>query len=389
MDYRVSPVFYANYQSTAFITANKGGTRSGKTYSILQVLIIKYALQFPRMIIDIARKTKAEIKDTVLVDFLEIMDELGIYEEKRHNQTTMTYTFPNGSIIRFIGIDKAKKKRGAKRHILYINEANGITAEDWIQLSMRVGLKIFLDYNPSEEFWFDTLIIDNPDNALEYEIIHSTYLDNYDFLPAEQIRVIENLINIDDFYYKVYMLGVSAVMKGKIYNNIREITDSEYDAVFAHETFYGIDWGYEHAMVLVEVKYSNEQVWHKCLYFEQHRHVEHLLQFMNENNLSMSDDMYADPAVPSNISKLRDAGYNVHKAQKDVKDGIAFCKSIPMNICASSHKYLKQMKNYKLKQTHDGKVIDGEPLKYEDDGPDSGRYATFSKLRRIFNPMGI
>jgi hypothetical protein len=182
LDLKVSPVFVRNAQSRAKIVVNQGGTRSGKTYSILQVLLV-YAFQNTGKIIDVVRKTKAEIRDTVLTDFIEILTNAGLYSGKIHNKTHDEFRI-NGNLIRFIGLDKAQKKRGAKRHILYVNECNGITLEDWIQLSVRTIEKIYLDFNPSEYFWLNEQVLEK---RTDYELIKSTYLDNYDFLKPSRL----------------------------------------------------------------------------------------------------------------------------------------------------------------------------------------------------------
>lgn len=382
MDLQVSPIFLKNFQALRRFVINQGGSRSGKTYSILQVLIIKYCLN-PQtrkkgLIIDIVRKTQTELRATVMVDFFEILEKMGIYNPKHHNKTNLEYRL-NGNLFRFIGLDKAQKKRGSKRHILYINEANGITLEDWVQLSIRCEGQIYIDFNPSEYFWVNEQILEK--RADKFDLIHSTYLDNYDFLSKEQIEDIENLINIDDFYYKVYVLGILAIMKGKIYNNYNLIEPEFYDQLFEDEKFYGLDFGYEHATSLMEVKSCAEQVYEREIYHEVHKLDDDLIKWMEEHQISQTAPIYADPAMASSIRKLRDNGYNVHLAKKDVRDGIRFCQSLKRNICKSSIHYIKSINQYKFKQTADGVVIE-EPVKINDDPCDSMRYAEFTHLRK-------
>lgn len=384
MNLRVSPVFWANLRSNTRYTVNEGGARSGKTYSILQVLIY-IALSNKGKIIDIVRKTQRELRDTVMIDFFEILNSMGLYNARQHNRTNLEYVL-NGNLFRFIGLDKAQKKRGSKRHILYCNEANGLTLEDWIQLSIRTTERIFIDYNPSEEFWVDKQVIDRgPEKTT---LIHSTYLDNYDFLPKEQIEEIENLIKVDDFYYQVYALGKRAPLKGKIYTKLNKITEQVYDDVFEDVKFYGLDFGYEHATVLTEIKWAAEQTWEKAVYFEKHKTDDQLIEWMNKEGISQTLSICADPAYPASIAKLRDAGYQVRKAKKDIRDGIHFCQAIKRNIVDTPNDYYKQNNMYKYRQTPDGHVIE-EPVKRDDDAPDAFRYGAYTTLREFFNPMGM
>lgn len=384
-DVRVSPVFVKNLEALNdvrySIVINQGGTRSGKTYSILQ-LIIYYCLIHPKgnKIVDIVRKTQAELRSTVITDFTDIMKELGLWNESSYNKTHLEYRI-NGNVIRFLGLDKAQKKRGSKRDLLYVNEANGISLEDWLQLTIRLTGKAYLDFNPSEYFWLNEHVIEK---RKDYAFIRSTYLDNYDFLNEKQIREIENLINIDDFYYKVYVLGQLAVMKGKIYTRLNFIDDDAYDALDYDDIFYGLDWGYEHYMVLIEVKYANECVYEREIFFETQKLDDDIIAYMNEVGVSQSADIYADPAYPASIRKMREAGFNVRKAKKDVKDGIRFCQGLKTFICKGSGNYIRQLNKYKWKQNADGKIFD-EPVKVEDDGPDAGRYAKYTHLKRLIS----
>lgn len=374
----VSPVFVVNMRAKKRIVINQGGTRSGKTFSILQMIYV-YCRQNKGKIIDIVRKTKEELKDTVLVDFIEILKTLGVYNDRMHNKTRDEFKI-NGNTVRFLGLDKAQKKRGSKRDLLYINEANGITLEDWIQLTIRLSGQVYLDFNPSEEFWLHEHVIEK--RIGEYDFIKSTYLDNYDFLPEEQIKEIEGLIRIDDYYHKVYVLGELAIRKGTIYKEFDLITPEEYDVIDYDDIFYGLDFGYDHPTVLVEVKYAQEQVYERCLYFESFKKDEDLIRFMEESGIPYTAQIYADPAYPASIRRLRDAGFeDVMRADKKIDDGIRFCQGLRRTICSSSTKYIAQMRKYKFRQTADEHIIE-EPVKREDDGPDAMRYAEYTHLKR-------
>lgn len=377
LDLKVSPVYLANQLAKKKIVINQGGTRSGKTYSILQLLLV-YCFGNTGKIIDVVRKTQAELWATALLDWIEILTTAGIYDERYHHKTKNEF-FINGNTIRFIGMDKASKKKGQKRHILYINEANGLTLEDWVQLSVRTMEKIYIDFNPSEYFWLNEHVLEK--RVGEFDFIKSTYLDNYDFLTRENIVEIENLINIDDYYYKVYVLGELAQMKGKIYNNYKIITPDDYHAIDADERVYGLDFGYDHFMSLVEVKIFNEQVFERELFCETKRTDDELIRFMEDTGVSRVDTIYADPAAPSSIWKINDAGFEASRAKKAVQEGIRFCQQLKRNISSDSTNHIRQMNRYKWRQTANGEVL-SEPVKIDDDCPDAMRYAEFTHLRK-------
>jgi phage terminase large subunit len=402
-DFPVSPVFIVNqkaFQATVYsdkpnpVTGNyelvpkynyiinQGGTRSGKTYSILQVIII-YILTHRGKIIDIVRKTHAELSDTVVQDFIDIIEMLGLTDVIKRNKTKHIFRI-NGNTIRFMGMDKAQKKRGSKRDILYINEANGLTLEDWIQLNIRATGQVFIDFNPSEYFWVNEQILDKENkNENAHILIKSTYKDNYDFLTYAQIKKIEALIDIDDFWYQVYTLGNLATMKGKIYSKQKLIEPEEYDILDYDELYYGLDFGYEHHTSLIECKYAQEKYYERERYHKQHKTDEDLIAWMLENDISMSAPIYADPAYPASIAKLKEAGFNVRRAKKDVIDGIRFCQGITPHICKSSINYIRSRNKYKWRQKSDGSILEGEPVKIDDDPVDAERYAHYTHRKRI------
>jgi phage terminase large subunit len=396
-EFPVSPVFVINqkaFQATEVnpdtgkiepkytYIINQGGSRSGKTYSILQVIII-YCLTHKGKIVDIIRKTHAELAESVVQDFIDILESLGLTDIVKRNKTKHIFRV-NGNTIRFMGMDKAQKKRGSKRDILYVNEANGLSLEDWVQLNIRASGQVFIDFNPSEYFWVNEHILEKPQEiGSRYFLIKSNYKDNYDFLPANQIKKIEDLINIDDFYYQVYTLGNAAVMKGKIYNRQILIEPEAYDVVDYDELYYGLDFGYEHFMCLMECKYAQEKHYERERYCKQYKQIEDLIAWMDENDISRTAPIYCDSAQPSMIRKLQDAGYNARKAKKDVIDGIAWCQSFVPYICKSSLNYIRSRNRYKWRQMVNGTVLEGEPVKIDDDPVDAERYAQYTHRKHL------
>jgi len=386
LDLKVSPVFVLNQRAMKAegvrFVVNQGGTRSGKTYSILQVIMI-YCLTNRGKVVDIIRKTHAELTDTVVKDWEDILTAAGLLGICKINKTKLTYRL-NGNTVRFLGMDKAQKKRGSKRDICYINEANGVTLEDWIQLDIRTADRMYIDFNPSEYFWVNDQILEKPnEDDNKFILIKSNYKDNYDFLTYKQIKRIEKLIEIDDFWYQVYTLGNLAVMKGKIYEKQNLIEPEEYDVIDYDELYYGLDFGYEHHTALIECKYGQEKTYERQRYFERHKTDEQLIEWMLANDISMSAPIYADPAYPASIRKISDAGFNVRRAKKDIIDGIRYCQGFTPNICKSSVDYIRHRNAYKWRQKADGSVIEGEPVKINDDLLDASRYAHYTHRKRL------
>lgn len=402
LDWEVSPVFIKNKEAfddpaIRFIN-NPGGTRSTKTISILQIIIL-YCLQNTGKIIDIVRKTKAELVDTVILDLEHVLtgtEDPGdgkfmrglpeIAHLVKRNLTKHTYKI-NGNIIRFLGMDKAGKKRGSKRDILFCDEVNFITLEDWIQLNIRTSFKVFTTWNPSEYFFLYTIMLEKPngdkDGKNKFALIKSTYLDAYDFLPESMIREIERLIDIDDYWYKVYVLGELAVIKGIIYATTDLIEPSDYDLIDYADLFYGLDFGYEHPAALIEMKYYNERTYEREKFCKKHYTDDELIAWMDANGISKDAPIYCDSALPASIRKLRDAGYNARKARKDVLDGVRYVQDAKVVVCKSSVNFIRQRKRYKWVQKANGEIVEGTAVKIDDDCCDAERYGNYTHRNRL------
>lgn len=198
-------IFEKNYlalddPSIRFII-NEGGSRSSKTYSLCQMIIV-YCIQHPNKVVSVVRKTFPALRATVMRDFFEIMKAMEIYDVQSHNKSEHIYTFPNGSIVEFFSVDDEQKIRGRKRDIGWCNEANELWFEDFQQLNMRTEQKLIFDYNPSESSsWLYELPME------ESVIIKSTYKDN-PFLPDSIKRQIEDLKRTDEALYQIYALSL-------------------------------------------------------------------------------------------------------------------------------------------------------------------------------------
>ena len=105
----ISPVFEWNYHAQKQIVINQGGTSSGKTYSILQVLLIK-ACEKPNQIITVVGQDIPNLKSGALRDFQTILDSNDFFRTliKDENKTERIFTLHNNSKIEFKSNDNSK-----------------------------------------------------------------------------------------------------------------------------------------------------------------------------------------------------------------------------------------------------------------------------------------
>lgn len=348
----------------------QGGSRSSKTYSIIQFLIFT-CLTEPGTKVSIVRKSFPSLRGSVLRDFIEIMTDLKIYDVKNHNKTEQIYTFSNKSSIEFFSIDDPQKVRGRKRDICYCNEGNELSHDDFLQLNLRTSKTILIDFNPSDDDgWFYDLLKDDRST-----LIKSTYKDNR-FLPKELKREIENLINVDENYYKVYALGERPIPNTRIYTHFKQYDgDVQFD-----DYIYGLDFGFSHQTAMTKIGIKGSQYYVQEIIYQSYLTSRDLIDLMISLGIEKTKYIYCDWARPEMIEDLKRAGYNVKEAIKDVKAGIMSVKMKEVFVSKSSLNIWKEYKQYSWKTR--GEVLLDEPVKLNDDLLDSIRYGIHTMDRQ-------
>jgi len=375
---RATEVFDWNYNalnSDKRFIINQGGSRSSKTYSLCQLVIV-WCLQNPNKVVSIVRKTFPALRATVMRDFFEVLKDLELYEKANHNMSENIYRFDNGSIVEFFSVDDEQKIRGRKRDIGWCNEANELWFDDFQQLNMRTESKLIFDYNPSESSgWLYEL------PEAESVLIKSTYKDN-PFLPESIKRQIEDLKRTDEALYQIYALGEKAVSKSNIYTNW---TFVQHRPSKFTQYVYGLDFGFNHPTALIRVYWHEKDIYIEPVIYESYLTTSDLIERFNNLGIDKSIDILADYSRPEIIAEMQIAGYNVNNANKVVKKGIDNVKTFGV-MCQDDPRMKKEYDNYKWKKI--GDTITDEPVKLFDDAMDAIRYATTFIKEMYFSDDG-
>ena len=366
MDIKATAIFEKNYEAILgdkrFII-NEGGSRSSKTYSLCQLMII-YCLQNNNKVVSVIRKTFPALRATVLRDFIEILKEIGLYKQEMHNKSEHIYTFANGSMVEFFSVDDEQKIRGRKRDIAWCNEANELYFDDFTQLNMRTEDKLIFDYNPSDSAsWLYEL------PAEESIKIKSTYKDN-PFLPDSIKAQIEDLKRTDEALYQIYALGEKAISKSNIYSQWSFVAHRPSRFV---KYVYGLDFGYNHPTALMRVYYCDNDIYIEPVIYESYLTTTMLIEKLATLGIEQTVTILADYSRPEIIQEMNIAGYDVQNANKVVKKGIDNLKTFGV-ICQDDKAIRREYENYKWKKI--GDFITDEPVKLFDDAMDAIRYAT-------------
>lgn len=366
----VTPVYDANlkaYNQGYPVICNEGGSRSSKSYSIIQ-LLIQIARDTPNIRISIVSHSLPHVKRGAYRDFRTIMEQLGEWDDNLFSYSDFIYTYPSGSYIELFGLEDEGKARGPGRDILFVNEANLIKKSLYDQLAMRTTGQIFLDWNPADFVSWVYDVADNPKN----KSIKSTYKNNIANLSQNQIDAIEAFKNLpDDFMWKVYGLGLRGAAKEIIYT---KWTQGEMPG--KGDVFYGLDFGFNHPAALVRVEHYDGVNYVQELIYQSNLTLSDLIQKIKEYVKDRSP-IYADAAEPKSIEEIYRAGINIKAASKDVWAGILKVKSYPLVIDVRSKNLQKELSSYKWKKDKNDNIIE-EPVKANDDACDAMRYAIYS-----------
>jgi phage terminase large subunit len=368
-------VLQKNLNANTRIVVNQGGTRSSKTYSLAQLIILK-ALQEQGKVYTICRKTLPALKGTAYKDFFNILEEHNLYNPNKHNKSELTYKLNNNE-IEFISVDMPQKIRGRKRNILWLNEANEFSFEDWIQLSLRTTENIYLDFNPSDPY---SWIYDNVINREDCTFIKSTYLDN-PFLPDETIKEIERLRDLDSNYWKIYGLGDMAQPTETIFRQFEICNNIPNEAELVA---IGMDFGYSNdPTAIAEVFKLNDDLYINELVYSKGLTNQDIAQRLKELNITRQTEIIADSAEPKSIEELYRQGFNVKGAKKgadSINMGIDILRRFKLHITKSSTNALNEFKYYKWLTDKNGHIVNKPATNQQDHLIDAVRYAALNKL---------
>lgn len=323
----------------------QGGTSSSKTFSILP-LLIDYATRVSRSEISVVSESVPHLKRGVIRDFKKIMLWSNNWKEESYNRSSMTYNFVNGSWIEFFSADNPSKLRGSRRHILFINECNNVDFESYQQLAIRTSKFIYLDFNPTGEFWVNTEI----EGQRNSQKVILTYKDN-EAAPKsaiEEILTAKAKAETGNKYWKnwynVYGLGRQGKLLGAIYENWEL---GEFQTV--GKTVLGQDFGFSNdpsTLLKTNIDKKNKIIYvQECFYLTKLTATQ--LGDLNKKYAG-NDLIIADSSDPRLINSLKQY-CNIEpaiKGQGSIVFGIAMIQDYKLIIDPKSKNLINELKNY-------------------------------------------
>jgi phage terminase large subunit len=374
-----STITYTNQEnSPTRTTIHYGGTRSGKSYALLQWVIVK-CLEGKEDVV-IVRKTIPSLKRTIIKDFEDIMTSLELWNSNDFNQTDRIYSFYTGSTISFISTDNPEKLRGLKSSILWLEEANEIDEESWFQLRIRCTGPIILSLNPtiSPHHWIRGI-----DEATQY----FTTFKNNPYLEKEVVNAIKALERTNPKAWRTYGLG-EFVQNDKAVFQFNVIDWVPDDAEFV---CIGMDFGYSNdATAIVSL-------------FRKDREI-YLVENCYERGLVTNDiaaklknivgdnrwEIWADSAEPRLIEELYRLGFNIRpvvKGKDSINFGIQVLQNYSINIPKTCQNIVNEFYGYEWETDRFGKQLD-RPIDFNNHAIDAARYAAMMRLSQVATAKG-
>ena len=355
----------------------QGGTRSGKSYSAIQYLITK-ALEKEGLQISIVRKSFPSLRISALRDFKQILKGWELWDENNWYASENSYTFDNGSSIEFLSVQDSERRKGTKRNVLFIDEANELDYEDFFQLFIRTTDKTILAYNPSfpTNHWIFQQVLTHPE-AKRYI---STYKDN-PFLDDTLVMEIERLEQTSPSYWKVYGLGIEGVVEGLIFDNIEvvDIIPEESELMG-----YGIDFGYSNdPTALISLWKTPEGILFDEIIYEKNLLSNQIGNFIRAAyNQWGRNEVIADSSDPRLIEEIFRQGINIKPAVKgpdSILAGIDIMKQHKIFITKSSQNMIDEFYSYTYKKNKNEEFLN-EPIDTNNHAIDACRYIATFKL---------
>lgn len=333
------------------IRAVSGGTSASKTVSIL-VWLIDYCQtgQDREKLCTVVSESFPHLEGGSILDFETIMKDRGYWKDSRWNKTKHTYVFETGNKLQFTSMDKYGKAHGPRRDVLFVNEANNLQHNIVDQLITRTREVVWLDWNPTNEFWFYTEMLGKRDDI---DFITLTYLDN-EALDLNTKQEIESHRG-NKSWWTVYGEGKLGEVEGRIYTGWNIIQEIPFEARLEK---YGLDFGYSiDPTVIIAVYYYNGSYILDEITYQKGLSNKTIADILNSQTRAL---VIADSAEPKSIDELISYGINVVgavKGQGSVMQGIQYVQGQKISVTERSVRTIKAYRNYMMRKDLNGRFI--------------------------------
>lgn len=383
--FTVLPLYTANATARERVIVDQGGTSSGKTYSIMQLLFV-LGMSEPRQVITVVGQDVPNLKKGAYRDAKTILASSPLLQQwwPVINEGERIIKCTNGSLIEFTSYKDAQDAKSGKRDYLFINEANGISYEIYWQLAIRTRKQIFIDYNPSARFWVHDELIGREGVRL----IISDHRKNA-YLSDEEHERIEGIA--DDELWKVYARGLTGKITGLVLTNwdIVEVLPPREEWKMSA---YGLDFGFTNdPSALEHVVQAHGDLWIDEDIYSTGLTNPDIASRAHGAGIGGEDQIIADCAEPKSIAELRAHGLWVTpspKGQDSIVSGLDILKRYRLHVTRRSAGIIANLRSYQWGKDRDGNMTN-KPDDKNNHGIDAIRYVALAKLPQHREVRGV
>lgn len=383
--FEVLPLYHANRKAKERVVVNQGGTSSGKTYSIMQLLFV-LGISEQRQVITVCGQDVPNLKKGAFRDAKKILLDSDILQQwyPTINESERTIYCINGSVIEFASFSDEQDAKSGKRDYLFVNEANGIPYSIYWQLSIRTRKKVFIDYNPSARFWVHDEVIGREGVRL----IISDHWKNK-FLSEEEHERIENIS--DPELWKVYARGLTGKVQGLVLTNW-DICDALPPREEWKMSCRGLDFGFSNdPSALEHVVLAHGDLWVDEELYQTGMTNPMLARKAKEEGVTEHDEIIADSAEPKSIQEMRGEGLWVVpslKGQDSIVVGLDILRRYKIHVTRRSRGLIDNLRSYSWSKDREGNMTN-KPEDRNNHGIDAVRYVALKKLNTQPKPKGV
>jgi phage terminase large subunit len=372
-----------------------GGRGSGKSYSVNSfLLLLTYEVGH---VILFTRYTLTSAHVSIIPEFIDKIETANLSHDFYITKDEIV-NLKTGSKILFKGIKTSSGTQTANLKSLsgittwVLDESEELVDEDVfdkIDFSIRDKSKqnrVILVLNPTtkEHFiykkFFESKGVEPASNLIKGNTtyIHTTYLDNTEYLSESFLSQIENIkLNNPQKYNHVILGGWLDKAEGVVFTNWKL---GKFEEV--NPSIYGQDFGFSidpTTLVQTSIDKSNKRIYIKELVYKAKlttTEIFELNQRFTENKL-----IIADSAEPRLIHELRVRGNNIKETIKgagSVSAGLALMQDYELIIDPDSTNIVKELNNYTWSDRKSDTPIDAF-----NHSIDAIRYAVYFQLHKL------
>lgn len=383
--FEVTELYDVIMESTERTVVNQGGTSSGKTYAIMQMLFM-LAMQEPNQVVTVVGQDVPNLKKGAYRDATTIRNssEALMLVYPYVNEGDRIFKCLNGSLIEFTSYKDAQDAKSGKRDYLFINEANGISYEVYWQLAIRTRKRIFIDYNPTARFWVHDEVLGRKDVRL----IISDHRKNH-FLTDEEHDRIEGIE--DDELWKVYARGLTGKIAGLVLTNW-DICDALPQREEWKMSARGMDFGFTNDPTALEhVVLAHGDLWIDEEIYATGLTNPDIAERAKGEGVTSEDRIIADCAEPKSIRELQAQGLWVigsAKGKDSIVSGLDILRRYRLHVTRRSVGLIANLRSYQWGKDRDGNMTN-KPEDRNNHGIDAIRYVALQELGQHREVRGV